>query len=165
MNKPTEQITIDDIDSMVAGGTVPARSPETERELLRWRDEVLANMREARAEVAQMEAVLLAYMDHHACDLVISDTERLYVGQTKTTRSIDDQGILMAILEAGGGNLELLTTGPGGMLASQPWKHGAVRELIGEQKFGECFRVEVKVDMKTGKPLRSVKLADDRFTT
>jgi hypothetical protein len=160
----TEQVTIDDMDSMMAGGTVPPRSPETDRELLRWRDAVLANMRKARAEVTQMEAALLAYMDAHACDLVISDTERLYVGHTKTTRSVDDQGILMAILEAGGGNLELLTTGPGGMLASQPWKHGAVRELIGEQKFGACFSTEVKLDMKTGKPARSVKLADDRFT-
>lgn len=155
--------TFDDIDSEMAGGSVPPRSPEMDRAMLRLRDAALIAMRKARADVAQMEATLLAYMDEHACDLVISDTEKLYVGQTKTTKSIDDQGILMAILEAGGGNLELLTTGDGGMLASQPWKAGAVRALIGEDKFSACFTVDVKIDIKTGKPARSVKVADARF--
>lgn len=153
----------DDIDSEMAGGSVPPRSPDMDRAMLRLRDAALITMRKARADVAHMEATLLAYMDEHACDLVISDTEKLYVGQTKTTKSVDDQGILMAILEAGGGNLELLTTGDGGMLASQPWKAGAVRALIGDDKFSACFTVDVKIDIKTGKPARSVKVADARF--
>ncbi|GAA5367230.1 hypothetical protein [Streptococcus uberis] len=153
----------DDVDSELANGKVPERSPEMDRAMIAMRDIALVTMRKARAKMAQMEATLLAYMDEHACDLEISDTERLYVGQTKTTKSVDDQGILMAILEAGGGNLELLTTGDGGMLASQPWKAGAVRDLIGDNKFSACFETTVKIDLKTGKPARSVKVADQRF--
>ena len=79
------------------------------------------------------------------------------------TKSIDDQEILMAILEAGNGNMELLTTGAGGMLGSQPWKSGAVRALIGDAKFNKLFTTETKLDVKTGKPAKSVKVADSRF--
>ena len=154
---------LEDIEYYFTDGVVPERSEEMDRKMLRLRDQTLNAMRTARARMALMEEILLAYMDEHACDLVISDTERLYVGQTKTTKSVDDQGILMAILEAGGGNLELLTTGDGGMLASQPWKAGAVRDLIGDNKFSACFETTVKIDVKTGKPARSVKVADQRF--
>lgn len=154
---------LEDMDFYFTDGVVPERSEEMDRKMLRLRDQTLNAMRTARARMALMEEILLAYMDEHACDLVISDTERLYVGQTKTTKSVDDQGILMAILEAGGGNLELLTTGDGGMLASQPWKAGAVRDLIGDDKFSACFETTVKIDVKTGKPARSVKVADQRF--
>ena len=153
----------DDVDSELANGKVPERSPEMDRAMIAMRDIALVKMRKARAEMAQMEATLLAYMDEHACHLEISDTERLYVGYTRTTKSWDDQGILMAILEAGGGNLELLTTGEGGLLASQPWKTGAVRDLIGEDKFKKCFTVDLKMDLKTGKPARQVKVLDQRF--
>ena len=130
--------------------------------LVRLRDLVIGMQRELRVHAEAIEQALIECIDAQG-DIVLSDTERLYVGQTKTTKSVDDQGILMAILEAGGGNLELLTTGDGGMLASQPWKAGAVRNLIGDDKFSACFETTVKIDVKTGKPARSVKVADQRF--
>ncbi len=83
--------------------------------------------------------------------------------RVQLTKSIDDQEILMAILEAGNGNMEMLTTGAGGMLGSQPWKSGAVRALIGDAKFNKLFTTETKLDVKTGKPAKSVKVADSRF--
>ena len=139
------------------------RSEDNDRALLRVRDRAIVALRTAREMMADVDAALIDYMNLNQCDLQISDTERLYVGSTRVTKSVDDQEILMAILEAGNGNMELLTTGAGGMLASQPWKAGAVRALIGDAKFAQCFTTETKLDVKTGKPAKSVKVADSRF--
>ena len=139
------------------------RSEDNDRALLRVRDRAIVALRTAREMMADVDAALIDYMNLNQCDLQISDTERLYVGTTRVTKSIDDQEILMAILEAGNGNMELLTTGAGGMLGSQPWKSGAVRTLIGDAKFNKLFTTETKLDVKTGKPAKSVKVADSRF--
>ena len=139
------------------------RSDENDRALLRVRDRAIVALRQARELMADVDAAIIDYMTLNQCDLEISETERLYVGSTRVTKSIDDQEILMAILEAGNGNMELLTTGAGGMLGSQPWKPGAVRELIGDEKFAQCFTTETKLDIKTGKPAKSIKVADSRF--
>ena len=139
------------------------RSEENDRALLRVRDRAIVALRTAREMMADVDAAIIDYMTLNQCDLEISDTERLYVGSTRVTKSVDDQEILMAILEAGNGNMELLTTGSGGMLGSQPWKPGAVRALIGDAKFAQCFTTETKLDIKTGKPAKSVKVADSRF--
>lgn len=130
--------------------------------LVRLRDTVIGMQRELRVHADAIEQALIECIDAQG-DIALSDTERLYVGLTKTTRSIDDQSILMAVLDAGGGNLELLTTGDGGVLASQPWKHGAVRKLIGDERFSGLFTEETRKDIKTGKPVRSVKVFDSRF--
>lgn len=139
------------------------RSEDNDRALLRVRDRAIVALRTAREMMADVDAAIIDYMTLNQCDLEISDTERLYVGSTRVTKSIDDQEILMAILEAGNGDMELLTTGSGGMLGSQPWKPGAVRALIGDAKFNKCFTTETKLDVKTGKPAKSVKVADSRF--
>ena len=139
------------------------RSEDNDRALLRVRDRAIVSLRMARELMASVDAAIIDYMTLNQCDLQISDTERLYVGTTRVTKSIDDQEILMAILEAGNGDMELLTTGAGGKLGSQPWKPGAVRALIGDAKFNKCFTTETKLDVKTGKPAKSVKVADSRF--
>ena len=139
------------------------RSEDNDRALLRVRDRAIVSLRMARELMASVDAALIDYMTLNQCDLEISDTERLYVGSTRVTKSVDDQEILMAILEAGNGDMELLTTGSGGMLGSQPWKPGAVRALIGDAKFAQCFTTETKLDIKTGKPAKSIKVADSRF--
>ena len=134
-----------------------------ERRMLRMRDFISTTQRELRALAEQLETEMIAHIDLHG-DIEISETERLYVGNTKTNKAIGDgQGITMAVLEAGGGNLELLTSGEGGVLASQPWKYGAVKALIGEAKTLELFSVEVKQDLKTGKAQRVVKSYDSKF--
>ena len=139
------------------------RSEDNDRALLRVRDRAIVALRTAREMMADVDAAIIDYMTLNQCDLQISETERLYVGSTRVTKSVDDQEILMAILEAGNGDMELLTTGSGGMLGSQPWKPGAVRALIGDAKFNKCFTTETKLDVKTGKPAKSVKVADSRF--
>ncbi len=136
-----------------------------ERNLLRMRDSVAVMQRQLRAFAETLEQATIAHIDMHG-DIAISDTERLYVGTTKSHKTIGDgQGVTMAVLEAGNGNLELFTSGEGGLLASQPWKYGAVKKLLGDSKTAELFATEERQDIKTGKPLRSVKTFDTRFHT
>ena len=98
-----------------------------EYKLLRARDVLIVAQRNLRNLAIELDALLINYMRANACDIAISDTERLYVGTTKVTKSYDDQGILMAIMEAGNGNLELLTTGDGGMT---PEERGHSQTLV-----------------------------------
>ncbi len=141
----------------------PVHWEDNERQMLRMRDFISSTQRDLRALAEQLETEMIAHIDLHG-DIEISETERLYVGNTKTNKSIGDgQGITMAVLEAGGGNLELLTSGEGGVLCSQPWKYGAVKALIGEAKMLELFSVEIKQDIKTGKAQRVVKSYDSKF--
>ena len=143
-------------------GAVP-RSESYERHLLLKRDYAITALRNAKYSMEAIDQELLEYMTENNCALAISEDERLYVGTTKVTKCVDDQATLMAILDAGGGNMELLTSGEGGMLVSQPYKYGSVRTLIGEHMFGQCFTVEIRADLKTGKQLKSVKVFDRRF--
>ena len=85
------------------------RSEDNDRALLRVRDRAIVALRTAREMMADVDAAIIDYMTLNQCDLQISDTERLYVGTTRVTKSVDDQEILMAILEAGNGNMELIS--------------------------------------------------------
>ncbi len=134
-----------------------------ERQLLRMRDSVAVMQRQLRAFAETLEQATIAHIDMHG-DIAISETERLYVGITRTNKAIGDgQAITMAVLEAGGGNLELFTSGEGGLLVAQPWKYGAVKKLLGDSKTAELFGAEERQDIRTGKALRSVKTFDSRF--
>ena len=141
----------------------PEEWEDNERTLLRLRDNVSVMQRDLKALSVELEEELLNHIEQHG-DIVISETERLYVGVTKTHVAMDDgQNVTQAVLEAGGGNLELFTSGEGGVLVSQPWKYGAVKKLVGERKINELFAIQTKQDLKTGKPLRTVKTFDKRF--
>lgn len=130
--------------------------------LVRLRDKISTMIRELRLHYRDTENALIECIDATG-DIIISDTERLYVGTNRTTKSIDDQGILMAVLESANGNLELITTGAGGVLASQPWKYGAVKALIGESKCHGLFNQVTQRDVKTGLAQRALKISDTRF--
>ena len=142
--------------------TLDAASADSQRPLLRLRDRITVLIRELREHQRAVDACLIQHIEANGA-INISDTESLYVGNTKTIKSTDDQGILMAILEVGNGNLELLTTGSGGMLCSQPWKHGAVRKLIGEERFEALFTTTINQDLNTGKATRSLKTYDSQL--
>ena len=76
---------------------------------------------------------------------VETDTERYYLGRTKTTRCRDTAAAVEAIFTASGGDIGTLV----GLLASQPLKHGACKGVLGEQwaehfETTESDKVEVK---------------------
>ena len=70
------------------------RSEDNDRALLRVRDRAIVALRQARELMADVDAALIDYMGLNQCDLQISETERLYIGSTRVTKSIDDQEIL-----------------------------------------------------------------------
>lgn len=138
-------------------GYQPEDWDANERKMLRMRDDLSVLVRTVKQLIEQLEQVMIEHIDEHG-DIVIDADDRLYVGKTIVHKSIDDQAIVMAILEVGNGNLELLTTGEGGMLASQPWKYGALNILLGKERMSSLFATSWRQDIKSGKVHRGVKL-------
>lgn len=121
---------------------------------------IRADLDAIKAAVRQAEAMLQVQMiEWINCngDLMIGDI-RYYVGKTTKTKCRDNAKTIEALLTAAEGDVESVAS----YLSSQPWKHGACRTALGEA-FDECFEVTEDIDVKTGKPLKSVKSVDTSF--
>ena len=82
---------------------------------------------------------------------VETQTERYYLGQSKTTKVKDKAAALEALLSAVGGDLERLAA----CLTAQPIKHGTARNFLGGE-WAEHFDVIVadRVELKKTDPAR-----------
>lgn len=128
--------------------------------LVRIRDNIAVALRKLKMLANQVEEALILNIEANG-DIELGDGMRLYVGETKTYKSNgDDENILAAVLEASNGDMSKLASGENGVLASQPWKQGAVHKLIGEKLFGEFFEAHYVTNVKTGKAQKSTKLFD-----
>ena len=76
-----------------------------------------------------------------------------WAGYTKKTTCTDKHGTINAILEHRLGDILAICD----YLQAQPFRYGAVRELIGDEAFDDLFRTENKTDLKTGKPKKRVQ--------
>lgn len=101
---------------------------------------------------AKLKDALIRYIDERGD--VETVTGRLYVGNTKTTKCNDVSRTIDAILRAADGDFEAFVS----CLNSQPLKHGACHEVLGD-KWGQHFTETIKKDIKTGAPTRSIKRA------
>ncbi len=140
-------------------GTVEDR----QQDLLELRDEISVAQRKLREEAARLETLIISHIDAHG-DIEIGGGQRLYVGNTRVTKSTNDTQVFLLVMEASGGDLATFASGERGVLVSQPWKSGAVRKLIGEDLFQSVFSVETVKDLKTGAAKRSVKTFDEAYT-
>lgn len=128
-------------------------------------EEVLAVMNDverfqikAREIKGQLDAALIAYIDEHG-EIELGD-KRWYVGnETDYKQRTDIETTVSAILEVTGGDLSAFCS----LLASDALKPGACKKALGD-RFGELFEAVKKPDLKTGKPKRIVKVADQRFS-
>lgn len=112
------------------------------------------NAKAAARELGQLlEGAIIEWIEANG-DLTIGD-QRYYVGTERKVTCTDNAGTMDAVLFAGGGEEAALLE----CLSSQPWKHGAVRGLIGDDDFNRLFKTEVRPDLKTGKPKKVVKRA------
>ncbi len=136
---------------------------DRQQELLELRDEIAVAQRKLREEAARLEALLIRHIDTHG-DIEVGGGQRLYVGNTRVTKSLNDQQVFLMVMDASGGDLGTITSGESGVLVSQPWKSGAVRKLIGDDLFNSVFSVETVKDLKTGSAKRSVKTFDEAYT-
>lgn len=106
--------------------------------------------RRARELVASIEAAVIEHIEATHRDVELPTGQRWYVGTAKKTVCRDDLATAEAVVQASGGVLDRLVSGDQGVLASAPWKHAAVRSLIGEARYSELFRTEEVADLKTG---------------
>jgi len=119
--------------------------------------------RDLRAILALIEESVIEHIETTGQDIELSNGERWYIGKGKVTKSIDDQGVLEAILTATGGDLSQVVSGANGVLSASPWKIAATRAIIGEELFAKLFKTETTVDLKTGKVKKELKTTNDNF--
>lgn len=112
----------------------------------------------------QVTRGLATLVDDAACrwinanhDITVGDC-RYYVGTTTWVKCRDPRQALTAMLETSGGDLDAVAA----CLASDAWKSGASRQLLGEQ-FDVHFATELREDLKTGKPRKSLQRVNQRF--
>ena len=132
---------------------------ERQHEMLALRDEIYVAIRKLKEESSRLDDLMVQHIDGHG-DIEIGGGQRLYVGNTKVTKSLDDKQVFQLVLDASGGDLGVFQNGAEGVLVSQPWKSGAVRKMIGDDLFYSAFFVETVKDLKTGAAKRSVKTFD-----
>lgn len=105
-----------------------------------------------------LKGFMVEWLDQPGRSLEIG-TKRYYVGDKKKTVCNDTAKALEALLEMNGGDFEAMAD----QLSSQPIKHGAARNVLGDELWKEHFTVLVEKDLKTGKPVKQVKEIDERF--
>ena len=71
---------------------------------------------------------------------------RYSVGRKKRVKVRDGATALGSLCESTGGDVDAVA----GLMSAQPWKHGAVKKEIGEDKFAELFEEIFEDDLKTG---------------
>lgn len=78
---------------------------------------------------------------------------RYYVGSKKKTKAVGNWQVMEALLEHTGGDAKQIA----GCLASNAWKQGGIKTLIGEDQHKELFTTEVVLELKEGKPGKPIK--------
>ena len=93
---------------------------DRELDLLELRSEISMAQRKLREESARLEVLLIKHIDRNG-DIQIGDGQRLYVGNTKVTKSLDDKQVFLMVLDAAGGDLGVFQKGSEGVFVSQPF--------------------------------------------
>ena len=119
-------------------------------EVMEMRNNVLVYLERAKQLKAEFEASLLAYIEEKGS--FEWGGIRFYAGTRKTTKCVNKMLTMQLLLEGMGGDLNLVVSD---LLASQPFRYGACRDVLGDE-FDKCFSTEEKPDLKTGTTKREV---------
>ena len=85
---------------------------------------------------------------------------KYYAGTEKKTVCRDTRATAEAVLDATKGDLDTFCE----QLASQPWKYGALKTLLGKERWAQFFEVQEKPSLETGKPVKKLLTVNTRFT-
>ena len=129
----------------------------TAEEAARLVDLIDAMKRRLREVNDQCNRTLMEYIKKNG-DLEVGES-RYYVGSEKRVKCRGNEATTKAIVEATDGDISSLAAA----LCSDPWKHGHVRTVLGNDKFDELFLTEAVEDVKTGKPRKVLKKANDKY--
>ena len=114
-------------------------------------------VKRAREIESMMKELVMDYIDEYG-DFELGDA-RYYNGTIKSTKARDHTSVLRALKDAHKGDVNKIAA----YLASSAWKHGSIRELLGDDEFDELFEVTEQRDLKTGKPKKRPKSVSKRF--
>lgn len=146
-------------DTSLVQRQIVALSPESDAEAAANAWLAVEALGRAHREIkAQLERQLIEWIDANG-DLTVGEELRLYVGREKTTKCFDPVAALDVIVRTSAGDIEKV----GAVLSANPFKPAAVRKLIGPELFEAYFDEQVKPDLLTGKPLRSLKALNPKF--
>ncbi|MDX2147599.1 MAG: hypothetical protein SFZ23_08770 [Planctomycetota bacterium] len=107
----------------------------------------------------RVEDAAISYITAHGD--ITDGVRRYYVGPNKRTKARDSWAVLQALLETMGGDLRSVAD----CLASDCWKPGACRRLLGDAVANSLFETVVTQDLKTGEPGKPrLQKVDPRFT-
>ncbi len=151
-------MTLNDLaQSLCAINTGSITAPDQLREL---HSTVRSHLAQLRELLVQVELAAIEHIEATGEDIELNDGKRWYVGSEKKVKGKDDTAILHAILRAVEGDVERLTTGADGVLASSPWKHGAVKALLGQEQFDTLFETTITASLETGARKKVLKVSD-----
>ncbi len=104
-----------------------------------------------------MKQIAIAWIDRNG-EFAIGDI-RYSVGFSLTVKCLNVPQTGHAVLQAAGGDFNHFMS----VLVAQPFKHAAVRDIIGNKLHGRLFRVNRTGRLVNGVPERILKHADSRF--
>lgn len=81
-------------------------------------------------------------------------TKRYYIGTTKRTRCKDRGATLQAVMDAAGGDMELVVS----TLASDAFKHGACRQILSDEAYSSLFTTSEVEKLEEGASKSEPKL-------
>jgi hypothetical protein len=102
------------------------------------------------------ERVLEYVSDHGPIDV---GEIRYFAGTDKKTVCKDTRATAEAVLDATAGDLDAFCE----QLGAQPWKYGALKTLLGQERWAQFFDVVEKVDLKTKKAEKKLLTINTRF--
>lgn len=111
-------------------------------------------LREMRS---QAEERILEYVTENG-PVEIGDV-KYYAGTEKKTVCRDTRGAAEAVLDATAGDLDTFCQ----QLSAQPFKYGALKLLLGQERWAKFFDVVETPDLKTGKPERKLLSVNQKY--
>jgi len=128
---------------------IPRLPDEARGERLReLHEQATSWMLQCKNLLTTIEAAAFEHISATRQDIPLGPDRRWTIGKDKKTKSLDDTAILHAILEATQGDVGRLTTGPEGVLGSQPWKPATVKGIIGTEAFERLFKTTYDETLK-----------------
>lgn len=128
--------------------------------------EILNLAAQFKEQAAKIEKVakerLLEWLVQNG-DLTIGDI-RWYAGSEKVVKEGDKSTTVWSVIGRAMKQGTRAEDALAELLSSDPWKHGALKDYLGEKTYGELFTVSRKPDLKTGKAKKVIKRIDTRYS-
>jgi len=129
--------------------------PEQILELIEASKRATANLRAAKAAANE---VILDWLEANGNSLERGEV-RYYSAPVKRIKARSLDVVAEAVLEATGGDWVAFCES----LSTSAFKQGAVKKLVGDNRWAELFSVEVVQELKTGKAKRKLAEVNERF--